>query len=171
MKKNYTYLLFAFVLLLGISCTSIGSNKVLGQTSSSSGSTAIILNDKFSGNWLAKVDRTVSVNGVVVREGTRTIRLKLCSKNGEIKGIVIHPGFFTRALIVSQNTISENEVNVDLKDRRGRTATLRLALVGDFQLDGSFSNGIDFQAIKKSDFHLCEVFRTCNISDLFNTKK
>jgi hypothetical protein len=170
MKKKYTYLLFIFVLSLGVSFISIGSNKALGQTSSSSGS-AVVLSDKFSGLWSAKVDRTVSVNGVVVREGTRTIRLRLCSKNGEIKGIVIHPGFFTRALIISQNVISENEIDVDIKDRRGRTATLRLTLVGDLQLNGAFSNGVNFESTKKSEFRLCQAFRTCDINDLFNTKE
>lgn len=158
MKKNYSYLLFVFVLSLGINLVGVGSNKALGQT---------ILSDQFSGIWSAKVDRTVSVNGVVVKEGTRNIRLKLCSKNGEIKGIVVHPGFFTRALIISQNVISENEVEVVVQDRKSRTATLRLTLVGALQLNGSFSNGVDFQSTKKSEFRLCEAFRTCNINDLF----
>ena len=165
MKKNYTYLLLAFILSLGVNFVSIGSNKALGQTP------AIVLSDKFSGIWSAKIDRTVSVNGVVVKEGTRTIHLKLCSKNGQIKGFVAHPVFFTRALIISQNVISDKEVDVDIKDRSGRTATLRLTLVGDLQLNGSFTNGVNFESAKKSDFHLCEVFRSCDINDLFNSKE
>jgi hypothetical protein len=163
MKKNCTYLLLAFVLSLGVSFVSIGSNKALGQT--------VVLSDKFSGVWTAKVNRTVSVNGVIVREGTRTIHLRLCSKNGEIKGIVAHPGFFTKALIINQNVISDKEVDVDVRDRRGRTATLRLSLVDDLKLNGSFSNGVNFESTKKSNFNLCEAFRTCNLNDLFNTKE
>ncbi len=155
-------MLLVLVLSLGASFVNVGSNKALGQ--------AVVLSDKFSGIWSAKVNRTVSVNGVIVKEWIRTIRLRLCSKNGEIKGIVVHPGFFTRALITSQNVISDKEVDVEVKDRRGRTATLRLTLSGDFQLNGAFSNGVNFESIKKSEFRLCEAFRTCNINDLFNTQ-
>ena len=182
MKKNYNYLSFIiFLLLLSISFLNWDNNKTFGQTSSSSGQissssssssgSSIVLSDKFSGLWSAKVQRTVSVNGVIVKEGTRPINLRLCSKNGEIKGLVIHPGFFTRALIVGQNIISEKEVEVNLRDKRGRTATLRLTLVGDLQLNGSFSNGVNFQSVKKSDFRLCEAFRRCDINELFNTKE
>ena len=177
-KKNHIDLFLVFALLLTVSFLNFGNDKAIGQSSSSSGQVSsssgggsIVLSDKFSGIWSAKVDRTVSVNGVVVHEGTRTIHLRLCSKNGEIKGIVVHPGFFTRALIVSQNAISENEVEVGVKDRRGRTATLKLTLVGDLQLNGAFSNGVNFESVKKSDFRLCEAFRRCDINDLFNTKE
>ena len=128
------------------------------------------LSDKFSGRWIAKINRTVTVNGVVVKEGTRPVHLTLCSKDGLIKGIVIHPGFFTRALITGQNTISTNEVEVTLKDRHGRSSTLRLTLIGDIQLKGAFSNGVNFDAAKKSDFRPCEQFRRCDINDLFNSK-
>ena len=181
MKKNYIYLLFTLLLLASSSFFNLDNTRVFGQTSSSSGQvsssssssggTPVTLSDKFSGNWSAKVDRTVSVNGVIVKEGTRSIHLRLCSKDGQLKGIVVHPGFFTRALIVSQNVISENEVEVGVKDRRGRTATLRLTLVGDLQLNGAFSNGVNFESTKKSDFRLCEAFRRCDINDLFNTKE
>ena len=177
-KKNHTYLFLVFSFLFAVSFLPFGNDNAIGQTSSSSGQISssssggsIVLSDKFSGIWSAKVNRTVSVNGVVIHEGTRTIHLRLCAKNGEIKGIVVHPGFFTRALIVSQNVISENEVEVGVKDRRGRPATLRLTLVGDLQLNGAFSNGVNFQSIKKSDFRLCEAFRRCDINDLFNTKE
>ncbi len=170
-KKNHLYFFLVFSLLFTVSFLNFENDKALGQTSSSSGGSSVILSDKFSGIWSAKVNRTVTVNGVVVHEGTRTIHLRLCSKNGEIKGIVVHPGFFTRALIISQNVISENEVEVGVKDRRGRTATLRLTSVGDLQLNGSFSNGVDFQSTKKSNFRLCEAFRRCDINDLFNTKE
>ena len=149
----------------------LSSSGQISSSSSSSGGTPSTLSDKFSGIWSAKIQRTVSVNGVVVKEGTHPINLRLCSKNGQIKGIVVHPGFFTRALIVSQNVISENEVEVGVKDRRGRTATLRLTLVGDLQLNGAFSNGVNFESTKKSDFRLCEAFRRCDINDLFNTKE
>ncbi len=172
----HSFLIFS--LLLTASFLISGNNKAFGQTSSSSGQVSssssggsVVLSDKFSGIWLAKVDRTVSVNGVVIHEGTRPINLRLCSKNGELKGIVVHPGFFTRALIVSQNVISENEVEVGVKDRKGRTATLRLTLVGDLQLNGAFSNGVNFESTKKSNFRLCETFRRCDINDLFNTKE
>ena len=170
----YKYWALISILILSATLNDLQKNEAIAQTStssSSSGSTQVALSEKFSGIWKAKVDRTVIVNGVVVKEGTRSINLRLCSKNGEIKGIVVHPGFFTRALIVSQNVISENEVEVGVKDRRGRTATLRLILVGDFELDGSFSNGVNFKSIKKSEFRLCEAFRKCDINDLFNTRE
>lgn len=171
MKNNCICLLFTFLLLLSFSFFNLDNTRVFGQTSSSSGSDSVVLSDKFSGIWSAKIQRTVSINGVVVKEGTHPIKLRLCSKDGQIKGIVVHPGFFTSALIVSQNVISENEVEVGIKDKRGRTATLRLTLVGDLQLNGSFSNGVNFESVKKSDFRLCEAFRRCDINDLFNTKK
>ncbi len=166
MKKVQILTIFLTIVMIGF--FDLQDNKAFGQTSSSSSGSAVVLSDKFSGVWAARVNRTVTVNGVVVKEGSREIRLKLCTKDGEIKGQVIHPGFFTRALIISQNVISENEVEVTFKDRKERTGTLRLTLIGNIQLNGDFSNGVSFEARKLSTFKLCEVFRRCDINDLFN---
>ena len=174
-KENHIYyLFFVFLLLFSLGFSNFENNKAIGQTSSSgqissssSSSGGIVLSNDFSAIWSAKVQRTVSINGIVVKEGTRPIKLKLCTKDGLIRGVVVHPGFFTRALIINQNTISQNEVEVGLKDRKGRTSTLRLKLIGDFQLDGSFSNGVDFTAKKLTEFRLCDVFRRCDINELF----
>ena len=172
MKKIFVYLILTFI-FFGFTWSNIQNQnfKALAQTSSSSsGSPQITLSDNFSGIWHAKVERTVTVNGVVVKEGTRPVKLTLCSKDGLIKGIVIHPGFFTRALIISQNTISENEVEVTIRDRHERSATLKLTLIGDIQLKGEFSNGVSFTAVKKNELKLCEQFRRCDINDLFNSR-
>ena len=184
MKKVDIFTICLVTIVISFSFFSLQDNKVLGQTSNSSGSlsssgessstsssssgSTVVLSDKFSGMWSARVSRTVIVNGVVVKEGSREIKLKLCVKDGVIKGLVVHPGFFTKALITSQNVISENEVDVMFKDKKGRTGTLRLTLIGNIQLNGDFSNGVSFEARKLHAFKLCEAFRKCDINDLFH---
>lgn len=171
MKALVKIMSLNLILLVIFNLSGFQGAKVIAQsTSSSSGGTSIVLSNSLTGIWKGRVDKTVIVNGVVVKENSRAITLRICVKDGIIKGIVVHPGFFTRALITSQTTISENKVEVGFKDRKGRQGTLTLTLVNEGQLNGLFSNNVEFESIRVSPFRLCEAFRRCDINELFNKK-
>lgn len=166
--------LFLLVIISCLAITSFSLKTFAQQTSggssssSSGGVSQSTISDGFSGVWIAKVKTTTTVNGVVVREGTRGILLKLCVHEGILKGLINHPGVIKKGLITAQNVKSPTEVEVTYKDKKNNTGTLNLTLVGSFQLNGAFSNGISFEARKASQFHACEVLKTCNIENLFD---
>jgi len=135
---------------LGILPNSSSSGSISSSgTTSSSGSTSSVSTD-LTGLWQAKIDRTVTVNGTTIRESSRVISLRLCVIDGQLKGIVHHPGFFKNSLIVSSEVTSPTEVKITLKDILGRTAILNLTLNAD-TLTGTFDNGVTFNAIKRNN--------------------
>lgn len=89
-------------------------------------------------------------------KGSRIITLKLCVKDdGALDGVIHIGGTLENAAITSQTIISENEVTVNLKDRKERSATLTLKLTGDRQLEGTFADGKSFKARKLNPFRGC----------------
>lgn len=135
---------------LGILPTT-SSSSTTSSTSSSSTSTGgetPTISTGFNGLWQAKLSKEVQVNGVTVKQGSRTLTLRLCSNGGKLTGVIEHPGFFTRGVITSFDVISENEVNVNFTDRKGRTGSVQLVL-NESELTGKFSNGVVFSAINR----------------------
>lgn len=133
-------------------CIDLG---ILPQTSSSTSSSSSTstggtstLSTKFNGLWQAKLDREIQINGVTVKQGSRVISLRLCSNNGNLTGVIEHPGFFTRGVITSFEVVSETEVTANFTDRRGRTGSVQLIINGS-ELNGKFSNGVVFAAINR----------------------
>lgn len=114
----------------------------------SSGST-ISISDSFNGIWQAKIEKTITVNGTVVKNNSRKIVLRFCVIDGQLKGLVNHPGFFKNSLIVSSEAMSPTTIKLTLKDIIGRVSTLNLSLNAD-TLTGTFDNGVTFNAIKRN---------------------
>lgn len=134
----------------GSSSSSSGSPEV--TSSSSSGSTSTqngALSEEFTGIWKAEIERTITVNDVIISKDSRIITTKLCLNNGILVGFVQQPGILARGVITSQNIISSNEVELQLQDINGKTSSIHFTLV-DGKLNGVFSNGITFSAIKQN---------------------
>ena len=142
------------------------SSSGAATTTSSSGSvtTSSTVSENFTGVWQAKLDRTVTINGTTVKEGSRVINFKLCVSDNKIKGILEHPGIFKRALITTDSVVSETEVKLNLKDRAGREGTLTLKLNGE-QLNGTFGNGVSFIAIKRSKLNPIKACALIGLSE------
>lgn len=73
-------------------------------------------------------------------KGSKTISLKLCVDNGQLKGTIHQGGVLDKASIISQEIISENSVSVDLQDRKGVTTKATLEIAGN-NLTITFENG------------------------------
>lgn len=113
-------------------------------TASSSSSGQVVTSSSSSGGTELCVDRA-----------SRVIALKLCVRDGKLEGVLHQGGVFDKAVITSQNVVSENEVVVDLQDKKGKTAKLTLQLLGERQLRGTFDNGQIFNARKLNSFRAC----------------
>ncbi len=129
--------------------TESSSGSGISSSSTSSTGGPVTLSEEFTGIWRAEVERTVTVNGTTISKGSRIITTKLCLDNGILKGFVQQPGVLTRGVITSQNVISANEVELQLQDISGKTSSIHFTLA-DGKLNGTFSNGIVFSAIKQN---------------------
>ena len=81
---------------------------------------------------------------------SKTITIKLCINDGQIKGTVNHNGILNNGTVISQTILTENVVILNLKDINSETATLTLQLIGSKKLSGTFSYGIGFDGRKTS---------------------
>ena len=134
-----------------------------GSTPSSSGTSTATVSQNFTGIWQAKLEKTVTINGTKVKEASRNITLKLCVSDNKVKGIILHPGFFKRAIATTDTVVSETEVKLNLKDITGRTGKLTLVLNGE-QLNGTFESGVVIVAIRRS---ILNPQRACALIGLF----
>ncbi len=142
----------------GISSTFSTTGGISSTSSSTSGGS--ILSSTFTGTWQAKVDKATTIDGILIQESSRNILLKLCvDGNGEIMGFVDEPGLFDRAVIISQTINSNNEIDLQLKDIKGKNGSLHLVLNGEGSINGEFSNGINFIASRTSS--ISSSVRTC----------
>lgn len=73
-------------------------------------------------------------------KGSKTISLKLCVDNGQLKGAIHQGGVLDKASIIGQELISENSVSVDLQDRKGVITKATLEISGN-NLKITFENG------------------------------
>lgn len=90
-------------------------------------------------------------------KGSPVITLKLCSRDSKLEGL-IHQGKVTeRAVIVASNIISEDEVEVTIKDRNEKLETLNLKLNEARKLTGTFDDGEVFSARKVNSLRNCVV--------------
>ena len=116
---------------------------VIATNSSSSGQ--VITSSSSSGGTKLCVDR-----------GSRVITLKLCVRNGKLEGVLHQGNVFDKAVIDSQTVVSKDEVVVNLKDKKGKTATATLKLLGERQLRGTFATSdLTFEARKLNSFRAC----------------
>lgn len=85
------------------------------------------------------------------------VTLKLCVKDGILQGTVHQPRVIENASIISQNTISENEVELTLEDKNGTTINLKLKLNNERELTGTLEGGLTFEARKLNSNKSCPV--------------
>ena len=220
MKNINIKIILLFVVLIGCFLVLNSSSNVIGQTqdsTSSSSSGVIAVNEDFTGVWKAKVSRcrhiqnsssssssgciictqvvpecssgqtvisqtctecahcgdvttsSSSSSGQVVTSssssggaelcvdmGSRIITLKLCVRNGKLEGVLHQGGVFDKAVIDSQAIVAGDEVVVNLKDKKDKTATVTLKLLSTRQLRGIFATGdLTFTARKLNSFRAC----------------
>lgn len=87
--------------------------------------------------------------------GSRIITFKLCIQDGKLEGTVQQTGVIEKGTIISQNIISENEIDVTFKDKHGISANITLKLVGRRKFIGMFTDNHTFQAIKINSLKSC----------------
>ena len=128
--------------------SSTSTSGTTGEISSTSSTTnSGILSSDFTGTWQAKIDKATTIGGSLILQSSRSILLKFCvDANGALKGFIDEPGLFDRAVIISQTVKSNNEVDLEIQDVRGRTGSLNLVLNEEGELSGTFSNGLNFIA-------------------------
>jgi hypothetical protein len=71
-----------------------------------------------------------------------TISLNLTVKNGDIKGTVQAEDLISTGTIVSENTISTEEIELNTKDKNGKVILLKLKLLGQPTYTGILANGV-----------------------------
>lgn len=81
---------------------------------------------------------------------SRTIKLNLCSVNGQLTGSINHTGILNDGMIISQTLLTDNIVLLNIQNSDGGISTLTLTLTGNKKLSGTFSYGISFDATKTS---------------------
>ena len=86
---------------------------------------------------------------------SKTITIKLCINDGQIKGTVNHRGILNNGTVISQTILSENVVMLNLKDINGEMIMLTLQLTGNKKLSGTFSYGIGFDGRKINSQNNC----------------
>lgn len=116
-------------------------------SSSSSSSGAIVTSSSSSSGSIT--------TDFCVMQGSIVVMLKLCVIDDVLQGVLHQGDVFDKAVITSQNVISENEVTVNLQDKKDKTAKLTLKLLGERQLRGTFDNGQTFEARKLNSFRAC----------------
>lgn len=87
--------------------------------------------------------------------GSNIITFKLCVKDGKLEGFVQQGGAFLLGKIVSQNVISENEVEFTAESKDGKTAKIKLKLTGERQFIGTFADGHTFEGRKLNSNRGC----------------
>ncbi len=105
------------------------ANSSSSSSSSSSGSTIsptiANFNLDFSGLWKGVI-KIASQNS---KKQSKLVTLKLCIKDRELKGSINVTGIINNSEIVSQDVKSENEVNINITDKNGKTNSINLKLV------------------------------------------
>ncbi len=156
MKIAPTTLLGFLTLIVSLILSGFIQGAVLGQSdsTSSSGSSQVILDPGFTGIWESIPTKTVTINGIQVRGSSKTFRLRLCVENGQLKGTISHPHILGlgRLSIVSQTTNFPNQVQLELEDKFERNTSLTLVLENG-QLKGSFPHNINFEAVILNEFN------------------
>ena len=88
------------------------------------------LSPDFTGIWESVPSKKVIINSSEMPGYLKVIRLRLCVENGTLEGIITHSRIkgLEKFEIDSQEVISSSQVNLGLKDRLGREASLTLFL-------------------------------------------
>jgi len=124
-----------------------GACKLTATSNSSSSGGTIALNQEFSGTWESKPHKSVTIDGVQLPGYSSKIVIKLCVKDGQLKGILSSNGILQESKIISQTVTSQNNIELQLQDSLGTTDSLTLVLDGG-KLQGTFSDGTSFIAKK-----------------------
>jgi len=111
----------------------------------------IPLSTTFTGFWKGVIPIKEVKSGQ-----SRIITFKLCVEDGELDGLVNQGGVISNALIVSQEVISENEVNIDTVDKNDNVATFNLKLLSPRKLGITLLDGIRANARKIGSVKKCE---------------
>ena len=87
--------------------------------------------------------------------GSSIITFKLCVKDGKLEGIVQEGGVFINGKIISQNVISENEVEITAESKDGKTTKIKLKFISGREFLGTFEDGHEFTAKKLNSRASC----------------
>lgn len=139
------------------------SGGFISSTSSSSGGgeSTLVLNNDFSGIWKG-VAKLTSSSG---KKKSKLAVLNLCLIDNELEGTVSVSGVINNGEIISQNTKSENEVDIDIVDKNENIRTLNLKLSSSRRLFVAIEDVIKFVARK------IKTNRECLQPSLRNTHK
>lgn len=122
------------------------SGGLVSSTSSSGGGgeSTLVLNNNFSGIWKG-VAKLTSSSG---KKKSKLAVLNLCVIDNELEGTVNVSGIINNGEIISQNTKSENEVDIDIVDKNENIRTLSLKLSSSRRLFVAIEDAIKFIARK-----------------------
>ncbi len=82
-----------------------------------------------------------------------SISLNLITKNGELKGTVNAGNLISTGSIISQNIISSEEIQVNIKDKSGKVILLKLKLFGQPSFTGIFADGVLIEGKRFTPFY------------------
>lgn len=81
------------------------------------------------------------------------ISLNLTVKNGDLKGTVQIGNLIPSGTIVSQNIISTDEIEINIKDKNGKAILLKLKLIGQPSFTGIFADGVLIEENRFTPFY------------------
>lgn len=136
-------------------CTSKETTKPTEPTSPPENTGLLALSADFTGIWKGIIPKNQ------VKEGeARTITLNICIVDGEIEGFVNQRGVINNGEIISQEVISEREVNIEAVDNNDNILMLNLKLVNSRRLIITLANESGFIVRKSRSKNQCLFQRT-----------